>query len=61
MEEVEIRKKFRFHKFSRIWSVVRNKAKSYGVLYANYSYLNWTGGIQENGAEVVIDSWLIKN
>lgn len=45
------------------WSVVRNKAKSYGVLYANYSYLNWTEyGIQENGAEAVID-WIqiIKN
>ena len=44
------------------WSILRNMDKSYGVLFANYSYLNWTAYGIENNREVVIDSIdIIKN
>ena len=47
-----------------VWSVIRNRAKSYGVLFANYTYLNWTEyGItpDKKNTEVVIDWIEIKN
>ena len=53
-----------FIKNPEVWSVIRNRAKSYGVLFANYTYLNWTEyGItpDKKDQEVVIDWIEIKN
>ena len=44
------------------WSVLRNRDKSYGVLYANYSFLNWTEyGIENNGEKIIDYIDIIKN